>query len=162
MRRLRVCYSLEGWNCGDLGLGGASYDVQAALREVDKLYSPHPAFFAVLKDGPVVTWGSKHNVGDSNDVQPALRAVDQIYSPLSSAPYSRGAAFAAVFKDGAAADDEKELLGLQLAENVLTALPAMLKAHERQNEELSRRLAERAKQEQVGERHKAVLSCRLV
>ena len=65
-------------------------------------------------------------------------------------------------KDGPAADGEKELLGLQPAETVLTDLPAMLKASERQNEEQSRRLAERAKQEQVCERHIAVLSRRLV
>ena len=75
----------------------------------------------------------------------ALRAVDENYPHPCSAPYSRGAAFAAVLKDGPAADDEKELLGLQPAENVLTDLPAMLKAREWQNEELSRRLAERAK-----------------
>ena len=81
---------------------------------------------------------------------------------LESAPNSRGAAFASVFKNEAAADDEKELLGLPPTEEVLTDSPAMLKARERQNEELSRRLAERAKQEQVGERHKAVLSRRLV
>ena len=91
-----------------------------------------------------------------------MRAVDEISSPPSSASYSRGAAFAAVLKDWPAADDEKELLDLQPAENVLTDFQAMLKASERQKEELSRRLAERAKQEQVGERHKAVLSRRLV
>ena len=94
-------------------------------------------------------------------MQAAFRAVDEIYSPPSSAPDSRGAAFAIVLKDGAVADDEKELLGLQPAENVLTDLPAMLKARELQNKELSRRLTELAKQEQVGERHNAVLSRRL-
>ena len=57
-----------------------------------------------------------------------------------------------------AAADEKELLDLPPAAKVLTDLPVMLKVRERQNEELSRRLAELAKQEQVGERHNAVLS----
>ena len=54
-------------------------------------------------------------------------------------------AFAAVSTDVAAADDEKELLGLPPAKTVVIDLPAMLKVRDWQNAELSRRLAELAK-----------------
>ena len=44
---------------GGQNYGGDSYNVQAALRRVDKLSSPYDAFAAMLKDGTVVTWGDK-------------------------------------------------------------------------------------------------------
>ena len=141
--------------------GGDFNDVHAALTGVDKIYSTHTAFSTVLKEGALVTWDYKHYGGDTNDVQAALRGVNEIYSTPYSARYSRVAAFAAVSKDVAAADSEKELLGLPPAKTMVIKLPAMLKVRERQNAELSRRLAELAMQEQVREWQNEVLSRRL-
>ena len=95
------------------------------MRVVDKTYSKHTAFSAVLRNGPLLTWGHKHYVGDSNDVQVPLSGGNEIYSTTYSAPYSSVAAFAAVSKDLAAADNEKELLGLPPAKTVVIKLPAM-------------------------------------
>ena len=63
-----------------------------ALREVDKIYPTKYAFAAILKDGKVVTGGSKHSGGDSNKVQAALIGVDKIFFTEN--------AFAVVMKDG--------------------------------------------------------------
>ena len=119
------------------------------MREVDQTLSKHTAFSAILRDGPLVTCGHKHYVGDSNDVPAALRGVNEIYSTPYSTPYCLVAAFAAVSKDVAATDDEKEFLGLPLSKTVVIDIPAMLKVRERQNTELSRLLTELAKQKQV-------------
>ena len=37
--------------------------------EESKSSNPHIPRFFQLREGPVVTWGSKHDVGDSNDVR---------------------------------------------------------------------------------------------
>ena len=42
--------------------------MQAALKEVDKIYSTGRAFAAVVKDGTVVSWGVQSYGGDSRSM----------------------------------------------------------------------------------------------
>ena len=57
-----------------------------------KIRSSHRAFAAILADGRVVTWGSRHSGGDSTAVQGQLRQVEEVASTAR--------AFAAILADG--------------------------------------------------------------
>jgi len=60
-RKPNVMSAVVTW--GYKGNGGDSSSVQASLRGVDKIYSTHSAFAALLQDGTVVHWGNRNYGG---------------------------------------------------------------------------------------------------
>ena len=71
-----VWCSLEEWDFGifvGVKYCGDCNQVRAVLRGVVKIYSTLRPFAAVFKDGTLVFWGHKYDVGDCNKVKAPLR-----------------------------------------------------------------------------------------